>query len=62
MLTDKAIVELKFTETMPSVLRQLVEEFALQPVRVSKFRLTIEATRGPSPAEMHSFEEPVVNA
>jgi len=44
-MTDKSIVEMKFRAAMPSTLRQLVEEFALTPAKVSKYRLAIEAAR-----------------
>jgi len=39
------IVELKFRAAMPAVFKQIVEEFALMPEAVSKYRLGIEATR-----------------
>ena len=45
LLTDRAIVEMKFRAVMPALLRQLVEEFALQPARISKYRLAIEGVR-----------------
>ena len=44
-LTDRTIVELKFTGSMPSVFKQIVEDFALTPARLSKYRLGVEATR-----------------
>jgi hypothetical protein len=44
ILGDKTIVEMKFTAAMPAVFKRLVEQFALEPVRVSKYRLGIEAT------------------
>jgi hypothetical protein len=44
-LTDSAIVEMKFRAAMPAVLKQIVEEFALRPSKVSKYRLAIEAVR-----------------
>jgi hypothetical protein len=46
ILRDKTIVEMKFTARMPAAFRRLVEDFALEPVRVSKYRLGIEATHG----------------
>jgi hypothetical protein len=44
ILGDKTIVEMKFTTTMPAAFKRLVEQFALESVRVSKYRLGIEAT------------------
>jgi len=44
-LTVETIVEMKFRAAMPAVFKRVVEEFALQPVRVSKYRLGMEATR-----------------
>jgi hypothetical protein len=43
-LTDRTIVELKFRAAMPAVFRRIVEDFALRPARVSKYRLGMEAT------------------
>ncbi len=39
------IVEMKFRAAMPAVFKQIVEEFALMPESVSKYRLGIQATR-----------------
>ena len=44
-LTLQTIVEMKFRAAMPAVFKQIVEEFALQPQRLSKYRLGLEATR-----------------
>jgi hypothetical protein len=44
-LTDNSIIEMKFRAVMPALLKQLVEEFALQPAKVSKYRLAVEAVR-----------------
>ena len=44
-VTDATIVEMKFRAGMPAVFKQLVEEFALEPERVSKYRLATERTR-----------------
>ena len=44
ILNEKTIVEMKFTATMPAVFRRLVDDFALEPVRVSKYRLGIEGS------------------
>jgi hypothetical protein len=49
-LAGQTIVELKFTGPMPAVFKRLVEEFALEQVRVSKYRLGVEATRQPGAA------------
>lgn len=40
VLEDRMIVELKFRLQMPAVFRNLIEEFALAPVAVSKYRLS----------------------
>ena len=44
-ITDRTIVELKFMGPIPAVFRRVVETFALEQERVSKYRLGIEATR-----------------
>jgi hypothetical protein len=44
-LQTQTIVELKFRGAMPAVFKRIVEEFALLPERVSKYRLGIEAAR-----------------
>ena len=44
ILGDKTIVEMKFIAAMPVAFKRLVEQFALEPVRVSKYRLGVEAT------------------
>ena len=44
-LTDRTIVELKFTGVMPSVFKQIVQDFALTPARLPKYRLGVQATR-----------------
>jgi hypothetical protein len=44
-LTPRSILEMKFRGPMPSVFKTVVEEFALKPDRISKYRLGIEATR-----------------
>jgi hypothetical protein len=44
-LTESTILELKFRGVIPLIFKQLVEEFALTPARVSKDRLGVEATR-----------------
>jgi len=52
ILSDKTIVEMKFTATMPAAFKRLVEQFALEPVRVSKYRLGIEATHSVAPSQV----------
>lgn len=44
-LTPHRIVEMKFRGSMPAVFKGLVEEFALKPASMSKYRLGIAATR-----------------
>jgi len=44
-VTDRTIVELKFTGPIPAIFKRVVETFALEQLRVSKYRLGIEATR-----------------
>ena len=47
-VTDRTIVEMKFAGTMPALFKRLVEDFVLEPARVSKYRLGVEATREPA--------------
>lgn len=42
-LAAQTIVELKFRAAMPAVFRRLVEDFGLEPARISKYRLGMEA-------------------
>ena len=42
-LSVGTIVEITFPGAVPAVFKRLVEEFALKPVRISKFRLAIES-------------------
>ena len=44
-LVGRTIVELKFRAAMPAVFKRVVEEFALRPEKISKYRLAIEAVR-----------------
>lgn len=44
-LSGQTIVEMKFRAAMPAVFKQIVEEFALTPQRLSKYRLGLEAAR-----------------
>ena len=41
VLPGRMVVELKFRAAMPAVFKQLVEEFKLAPLRVSKYRLAV---------------------
>lgn len=43
VLIDRVILELKFRVEMPLVFKELVEEFALDPSSLSKFRLSMAA-------------------
>lgn len=43
VLSDHVIVEMKFCVDTPAVFRHLVEDFALSPAAVSKYRLSIAA-------------------
>ena len=52
-LTLSTIVEMKFRGPIPAVFKVVAEEFALEPVRVSKYRLALEATR-PDVAAAHA--------
>lgn len=42
-LTGDAIVEMKFIHEMPAMFKHLVEEFALEPHNLSKYRLAMQA-------------------
>jgi hypothetical protein len=44
-LTEACVAEMKFRGAMPVMFKQLVEEFALVPEAISKYRLGIEAAR-----------------
>ena len=39
------IVEMKYATTIPALFKRLVEEFRLEPMRVSKYRLAMETIR-----------------
>jgi hypothetical protein len=43
LLTGRMILELKYRGVLPAVFKQLVEEFALQPQRSSKYRVAAHA-------------------
>ena len=45
VLSTHTIVEMKYRAVLPAVLRHLVEEFALEPTSVSKYRLSLDALR-----------------
>jgi len=49
---DQVILELKFRQTMPLLFKSLVEEFALNPSRISKYRLAAVALELDAPAPM----------
>jgi hypothetical protein len=42
-LDRQCVVEIKYVQVLPAVLKHLVEEFKLQPKPVSKYRLSVEA-------------------
>jgi len=53
ILPDYAIVEMKFTVTMPTMFKLVIEEFALNPIRFSKYRFSagaLELATATSPA------------
>ena len=45
LFEGRTIVEMKFTAAMPAPFKQIVEEFALESSRVSKYRVGVEGTR-----------------
>ena len=49
---DQVILEFKFRQTMPLLFKSLVEEFALNPSRISKYRLAAVALELDAPAPM----------
>jgi hypothetical protein len=51
------IVELKFSVAMPALFKLLVEEFRLEPMRVSKYRLAMDTV---APAVARASEQPDV--
>ena len=61
LLGDEMILELKYQGTAPAVFKHLVEEFALEPRRASKYRvaagalgLVRETTEGEAPHTLHA--------
>ena len=44
-ISEVTIVEMKFTGAMPALFKGVIEEFALEVCRVSKYRLAAEQTR-----------------
>jgi hypothetical protein len=52
ILAGSMVVELKFRNHLPAVFKRLIEEFRIEPQRVSKYRLGLSAVEGlPVPAE-----------
>ncbi len=47
ILPGRMILEMKFRVQMPAIFRQLAEAFALQPARLSKYRLAVDALGRP---------------
>jgi len=45
VLETHTIIEMKYRAELPGILRHLIEEFALQPSPVSKYRLSLDALR-----------------
>jgi hypothetical protein len=41
----RTIVEMKYSRTIPAMFKQLVEDFRLEPARISKYRLAMETIR-----------------
>ncbi len=44
-LARLTVVEMKFRAVMPAVFKRIIEEFAMRPEKISKYRLAIEAVR-----------------
>lgn len=58
VIPDRAIVELKFRVAMPAIFKGLVEQFVLEPRRISKYRMAALAL-GVVPLQPgHSIPEP----
>jgi len=57
VLTERVILEMKFLADMPSLFKQAVEEFALQPSACSKYRTSLDALGGPPRALAHGSEK-----
>ncbi len=55
---DQVILELKFRQAMPLLFKSLVEEFALNPSRISKYRLAAVALELDAPAPMIPIADP----
>lgn len=62
LFPGRTIVEMKFTAAMPAAFKTVVEEFSLEPARISKYRLGVEGTRGLSPDVEAGGPGAVVNA
>ena len=43
VLDDQLILEMKYRIELPGMFKHLVERFALEPLKVSKYRLSLEA-------------------
>ncbi len=43
ILTDRMVLELKYSARVPALFRQLIEEFGLTPTAASKYRFAVEA-------------------
>lgn len=54
VLPDRQIVELKFREFLPTVFRQLIQEFELLPTTFSKYRESVEVCRHSVSGKSHS--------
>jgi hypothetical protein len=57
VLPDQAIVEFKFRMAMPTVFKQLVAQFAIEPQRFSKYRLAATALGLASPLAFKTATE-----
>jgi hypothetical protein len=51
LLTNETILELKYRKSLPALFKNLIQELALNPQPVSKYRLSMEAfsTKSPGP-------------
>jgi hypothetical protein len=57
VMDNQAIVEFKFRVAMPTVFKQLVEQFGIKPQRVSKYRMAAPAVGIVSPLPYNSKTE-----
>jgi hypothetical protein len=51
--SGRLILEIKFRVELPVLFKQLIEEFALSPLPISKYRLAMDALRGVADATPH---------